>query len=54
MKTNYEQRRIHREAYVTWVQNAERKLRDRPTPTIGTRSDVPTKAGIRAKILAGI
>jgi len=47
-------RRISREFYVTWVQNAERKLRDRPTPTVGTRADAPTKSGIRKKILAGI
>lgn len=54
MKTDYEQRCIHREAYVSWVENAIRKLRDRPTPTVGTRSDAPTKSGIRARIIASI
>jgi hypothetical protein len=54
MTTDYTARRIARESYVTWLENCERKLRDRPTPVIGTRSDGPSARTIRKKILDGI
>lgn len=53
--TNYNARRVAREAYVTWLENLERKSRDRSEPLVrGTRADGPSKASIRKRILDDI
>ena len=53
MTTDYEARRISREYYVTWLENAERSSRNRPTPLCGDRPKRETSVrSIRTKILA--
>ena len=53
--TDYESRRVSREAYITWLETSERKDRERSEPLVrGVRSDGPSKASIRKKILAGL
>lgn len=53
--TDYTERKVHREAYITWLENCERQLRNRTEPLVrGTCAEKTSKSSIRKEILAGI